>query len=152
MGQPALDGYRVIRYQRSGHGDSTPMDIAPEAFLDRAVTDALALLDHLEVERAHLVGHSSGAVIAMALAMNSPDRVQSLVLLEPPMIMVPAAEELFETIGKATLYHEAGDSAAGFDTFLTRLTGPEWQKLKADQVPGAEDQAIAGAAGGAGHS
>ncbi len=146
MDQPALDGYRVIRYQRSGHAHSASLDILPAEFLDRAVADALALLDHLNAERAHVVGHSSGAVIAMALALNSPDRVHSLVLLEPPMIMVPAAEQLFETIGKATLYHEAGDSAAGVDAFLTRLTGPNWQELMADQVPGAEEQAIADAA------
>jgi len=146
MDQPALDGYRVIRYQRSGHAHSASLDISPADFLDRAVADALALLDHLNVERAHVVGHSSGAVIAMALALNSPDRVHSLVLLEPPMAMVPAAEELFETIGKATSYHQAGDSAAGVDAFLTRLTGPEWQELMASQVPGAKDQAIADAA------
>jgi pimeloyl-ACP methyl ester carboxylesterase len=145
MEAPALERFQLIRYRRSGYADSASLDIPPEAFLDRAVADAVALLDHLEVERAHVVGHSSGAVIAMELALRWPDRVHSLMLLEPPMSMVPAAEELFAIIGKAAAHHGQGDSAAGVDVFLTHLTRPEWQQLMDDRVPGAVDQAVADA-------
>ena len=145
LDQPALEGYRVIQYRRSGYSNSAALDLAPEEFLDRAASDAIALLDHLDIDRAHLVGHSSGAVIAMQVALRAPERVQSLVLLEPPISTGPAAETLFAHIGRAGSYHEAGDSAAAVDAFLTRLTGPEWEELINDRVPGAVDQAIADA-------
>lgn len=141
LDQPALEGYRVIQYRRSGYSNSAALDLAPEEFLDRAASDAIALMDYLGIDRAHLVGHSSGAVIAMKVALREPDRVQSLVLLEPPISTGPAAETLFAHIGRAGSYHEAGDSAAAVDAFLSRLIRPEWQALMGDQVPGAVDQA-----------
>jgi pimeloyl-ACP methyl ester carboxylesterase len=144
MDNPALADYRLIRYQRSGYADSASLDIAPEDFLEHAVNDAVALLDHLEVERAHLVGHSSGAVIAMALALQSSERVRSLVLLEPPMMDVPAAEALLQVIGEAGSHYEAGDSAAAVDAFLSRLAQPDWHGID-EAVPGATEQAIADA-------
>ncbi len=145
MDEPALSDHRLIRYQRSGYADSVPLDIAPEAFLDRTVADAMALLDHLDVERAHLVGHSSGAVIAMELALQAPERVHSLVLLEPPMMAVPAADQLMERIKYAGSHFEAGDAEAAVDAFLSRLARPEWREME-DVVPGSVDQAIGDAA------
>lgn len=144
MNDPTLADYRLIRYRRSGYADSAPLDVAPEAFLERAANDVVALLDHLDVERAHLVGHSSGAVIAMDLALRSPERVHSLVLLEPPMMDVPAAEALREVIGEAGSLFEAGDSAAAVDAFLRRLAQPDWHGIE-EVVPGATEQAIADA-------
>ncbi len=142
LDQPALDGYRMVQYRRSGYSNSAALDPAPERFLDRAVSDAIALLDYLDVDRAHLVGHSSGGIIAMAVALRAPERVQSIVLLEPAVGVGPAAEALFAHIGRAASYHQAGDSAAAVDAFLTRLTRPEWEELINDRVPGAVDQAI----------
>lgn len=145
LDQPALEGYQVIQYRRSGYSNSAAPDLAPEDFLDRAAADAIALLDHLDIDRAHLVGHSSGGIIAMEVALRAPERVQSLVLLEPPTATGPAAEALFAHVGRAGSYHEDGDSAAAVDAFLTRLTGPEWEELINERVPGAVDQAIADA-------
>jgi len=141
MDQPALSDHRLVRYQRSGYADSATLDIAPEAFLERAVADAIGLLDHLDIERAHFVGHSSGAVIAMELALRAPARVHSLVLLEPPMMAVPAADQLMERIDYAGSHFEAGDAEAAVDAFLSRLARPEWREIE-EVVPGGVDQAI----------
>lgn len=55
--QPALTArYTLIRYHRRGHLGSTPPE-GPVSIADQA-GDARALLDHLGVERAHVVGHS----------------------------------------------------------------------------------------------
>ena len=66
--------FTVIRYDARGFGDtrlpSTPF--SPSA-------DAIALLDHLGVERAHLVGVSMGSQTAIETAVAGPDRVSALV-------------------------------------------------------------------------
>ena len=77
--QPAFSGFRRIRHHRRGYGESR----GPAAGFDVHAADIVALLDHLEVDRAHLVGHSEGAMIALVLASSSPERVRSLALLEP---------------------------------------------------------------------
>lgn len=50
--------------------------------LDTHVEDMLAVLDHLELERALLVGHSLGAYIASRFAVRHPDRVRAVVLVD----------------------------------------------------------------------
>ena len=145
MDHSALADYRRIRYQRRGYAESGALDIAPEDFLRHATNDAIALLDHLEVDRAHVVGHSSGGVIAMELARQAPERVRSLVLLEPPMMAVPAAEDLLEVIGQAGAHFEAGEPDRAVDAFLSRLTRPDWQELMANAVPGSVEQALGNA-------
>lgn len=71
--------FRVVRYDARGHGRS-PVPTGPYV-LDDLVDDAVALLDRLEVERAHFVGLSLGAMTAMRLAAREPDRVDRLALL-----------------------------------------------------------------------
>ena len=48
--------------------------------IDQMACDIAALLDHLNLDSAHILGHSMGGRIALALAMNYPSKVKSLVL------------------------------------------------------------------------
>lgn len=73
------DRYRIARYDNRGIGDSSP--IAGETSVEELAADALALLDALGWERAHVVGHSLGGVIAQQLALDAPSRVRTLSLL-----------------------------------------------------------------------
>ena len=57
--------------------------------------DAAALLDHLGV--AHVIGHSSGAAAAAQLAVDEPNRVATLGLLELSIFSVPSGEAFLET-------------------------------------------------------
>ncbi|HEY0932203.1 MAG TPA: alpha/beta fold hydrolase, partial [Trebonia sp.] len=70
--------YRTIRYDLRGFGASGP-PVAGQGHLG----DLLALLDALAVDRAHLVGLSLGANLALAAAALHPDRVRSVVLASP---------------------------------------------------------------------
>ncbi len=73
-------GRPVIAFDNRGHGQSDkPHDPASYA-LPRMAGDALALLDHLGIPRADVMGYSMGARIAAFLALAHPDRVRSVVL------------------------------------------------------------------------
>ena len=77
---PALsERYRVVRYDTRGHGGA-PVPNGPYS-LDDLGGDALALLDRLGVERAHVVGLSLGGMTGMWLAANAPERVDRLVAM-----------------------------------------------------------------------
>ena len=77
---PALNaaGYRTIAPDLRGFGASDkPADL--ESYHPaRHVGDLLALLDHLDVRRAHLVGHDWGSALAQQLTITAPQRVASL--------------------------------------------------------------------------
>lgn len=80
---PALAGagLQAIVPDLRGYGRSDkPADVASYA-MPLLVADVLGVLDHLGVERAHVVGHDWGAGIAWALATLYPDRVDRLVVL-----------------------------------------------------------------------
>lgn len=72
-------GYRTIAIDNRGHGHSSkshdPKDYHPTAMAG----DALALLDHLGLPSAHVMGYSMGARISAFLAIQAPHRVRSLV-------------------------------------------------------------------------
>jgi 3-oxoadipate enol-lactonase len=69
---------RVISYDARGQGRS---DVGDEALeLELHARDLVALLDHLEVSRAHLVGFSHGSRVALAFANHAPERLDRLVL------------------------------------------------------------------------
>lgn len=72
------DRARVVRYDTRGY-DRSPAPQVPFTPLD----DLVAVLDGLEVERAVVVGHSGGGATAVSLAMASPERVASLILVAP---------------------------------------------------------------------
>jgi 3-oxoadipate enol-lactonase len=69
---------RVVSYDHRGHGDS-PVPPGPYELADLGA-DALRLLDHLGVERAHWCGLSLGGMVGMWLAINAPERIDRLVL------------------------------------------------------------------------
>jgi len=72
-------GYRTIAIDNRGHGQSTksyePADYAPA----KMAGDAAALLRHLGIQRAHVMGYSMGARIAAFLALAEPAMVATLV-------------------------------------------------------------------------
>jgi len=72
--------YRCIAYNARGYRPSDiPVD--PEAYsYVHVMRDAVAMLDHLKIDKAHLIGLSMGGYTALQVALNHPQRVRSLVL------------------------------------------------------------------------
>ncbi|MFJ1751708.1 alpha/beta fold hydrolase [Kitasatospora sp. NPDC088134] len=96
-----LDRFRVIRYDVRGYGRS-PRPAGPYAML----ADLRAVLDRLGLRRVHLAGCSMGGGTALGLAVESPERVASLVLLCPgvpgwPWPPDPAGDAEYERLAAA---------------------------------------------------
>jgi pimeloyl-ACP methyl ester carboxylesterase len=71
--------YRVVLYDNRGHGLSGHPHDAAQYGLEM-VADVARLMDHLGIEKAHIIGYSMGAFIAHKFAAAHPKRVKSLVL------------------------------------------------------------------------
>lgn len=73
-------GYRVIAFDNRGHGATSKSYDQDDYTPQKMAGDAAALLHHLGIGRAHVMGYSMGARIAAFLAIAEPDMVSSLVL------------------------------------------------------------------------
>ncbi len=80
----ATAGYRVWAPDQRGYGLSDAPPAISAYTLDRLADDALALLDAAGAERARVVGHDWGAVVAWWLALRDPERVERLGVLNVP--------------------------------------------------------------------
>jgi pimeloyl-ACP methyl ester carboxylesterase len=95
---PALmSGYRMTTYDLRGHGYS---DVPPTGYTtaDHA-TDLRNLLDTLGIPRAHVIGHSFGADIALHFTILFPERVDRLVLVEPALAALRPLRDREDWIG-----------------------------------------------------
>ncbi len=70
------DDFRVIIHDHRGAGQSTHSPIAYS--VDQMAADVLRLMDALDIDRAHFVGHSTGGAIGQTIAQDHPDRLKTL--------------------------------------------------------------------------
>jgi hypothetical protein len=68
--------HKVVTYDVRGHG-SSDKPTREEAYGPELVEDVVRLLDHLQIEKAHIVGYSMGGIVAGAFIAEHPDRVLS---------------------------------------------------------------------------
>ncbi|OUS95638.1 alpha/beta hydrolase [Rhodococcus sp. NCIMB 12038] len=74
------DRYRLILVDLRGHGRSDKPHDEDAYAMDLLSGDVLAVLDHLELPSAHVLGYSLGGRVALALAVGAPDRLESLIV------------------------------------------------------------------------
>jgi pimeloyl-ACP methyl ester carboxylesterase len=89
-------GFQVITYDQRGYGESDkPAEV--EAYsIPFLAMDAVAILDHLGIERAHVVGHDWGAAVAWATATFAPERVDHLVAMSVGHLSSFAQADMFQ--------------------------------------------------------
>ena len=75
--------YRVLSLHRVGYAGSSR--VAGPVSIARQASQVRELMRQLGMTRAHIVGHSSGGNIALQLALDAPQQVHSLALLEPAL-------------------------------------------------------------------
>jgi pimeloyl-ACP methyl ester carboxylesterase len=119
--------YRAVALDVRGFGRSSKFAEASR-FGHAMVDDVIRLMDHLKIARAHVIGHSMGALLAANVAARYPDRVSNTVLVAGPFY----ADE-------ATFTREAApwvadlESGAGLKRFMLWLF-PAWKPQMADMV------------------
>jgi pimeloyl-ACP methyl ester carboxylesterase len=137
LAEPALAGrYCLLRYHRAGYGGSSRLD-APLTFAQEAA-NFRSLMRYLGFERAHVVGHSASGCIALQIALEVSETVQSLALLEPALLAVPSPPE----VPRALELYRAGDKATAVDTFLRGTCGSDYRAVLDQAIPDAVDQAL----------
>jgi len=80
------EAFRVVSYDRRGHGESTGPPA--EGTVHDDVADAAALIEAVHGGPAYVVANSYGAIIALRLAAERPDLVKRMTIHEPPMLLI----------------------------------------------------------------
>jgi pimeloyl-ACP methyl ester carboxylesterase len=144
LSQEALaERYRLIQYHRRGQVGSSKAT-PPVSYAEQAA-DAAGLLSHLGGNRAHVVGHSTGANVALQLALDRPEVVHTLALLEPWLTASPSWATFFEQAGPSMEAHASGEKETAMAGLISLASGLEWETSRAvidDYVPGSVTQAI----------
>ncbi len=138
--------FRVLRYHRPGYGESPALD-GPVSITDHAAHCA-ALLDALELGPAHVVGHSSSAMMALQLALDRPGAVASLTLLDAAR-PAPSSDLqvafVKDVAAPAIERYRGGDRDAAVEFWMQGVCGPEYRAPLERAIPGAARQAVADA-------
>jgi pimeloyl-ACP methyl ester carboxylesterase len=125
----------VIGVEAQGHGRTadTGRPITPAALAQ----DVVGLLDHLGIDRAHVLGHSQGAAVTIELAVNYPQRVRSVVPISASVRPEGMHEDLTDPAKQATstrmptqqdfadfseAYRRLSPHPEHFDEFLAKLS------------------------------
>jgi soluble epoxide hydrolase/lipid-phosphate phosphatase len=124
---PALAeaGLRAIAPDLRGYGETEKPEPVEEYTIQKLVGDVIGLLDALDIEKAVLVGHDWGSIIAWSAAIMHPERIERLVSLNVPYrgrsVMFPPLEVL-EKAGNRVRYvvffQEPGRPEAHFEADL----------------------------------
>jgi pimeloyl-ACP methyl ester carboxylesterase len=118
----ALDGmlvvlatrWRVVALDARGHGRSDKPH-EPAAYGREMTEDVVRLLDHLGVQRAHVLGYSMGGMLALDLLTRHPERVLSAVVGGCGLPEPAVHGALMESVARAL------DAGAGFQPLVARL-------------------------------
>jgi pimeloyl-ACP methyl ester carboxylesterase len=142
--EPLLaDRYQLIRYHKRGWVGST--HTPPPVSIGDHAADAAALLDQLGIRRAHIVGHSTGASIGAQLALDHPDKVHTLTLLEPTLVSLPLGQAFLESAGPVFDAYRSGDHSGAFAMFVATASGLDWDACRAlleERIPGVVTRSI----------
>jgi len=99
--------FQVVVHDHRGTGQSTRSRIRYS--VDQMTNDLVAVMDHMGIEKAHLVGHSTGGAIGQTMAVLHPDRLLSLVIYASWTKADPFFRRVFEA--RRALLTEVGVSA-----------------------------------------
>jgi 3-oxoadipate enol-lactonase len=128
----AAQGYRAVVVDNRDCGRSSPCEGIDYDIVDMA-EDAIAVLDHLEITSAHVVGISMGGMIAQELVVNHPERVDKLVLMAT-MPGRPAAVSANAEVLGSLFSRQTGDQVTDLAFTLGRLMGPGFAERNQELV------------------
>jgi pimeloyl-ACP methyl ester carboxylesterase len=119
----AAAGFRVIVYDRWGYGKSEPRPALSIPCFEADQNDLLALLDHMDIKRAALIGHSDGGTIALYFAAAHPERVACLATIAAHIYVEAKMETGILGV------RQAFEKDADFRRRLQRAHGDQYQQV-----------------------
>ncbi len=153
FGKPRLapvPGFRMIALDCRGHGESGKLH-DPAGYGVEMAMDVVRLMDHLKIEKAHLVGYSMGAFIAGKVAAERPNRVLGIVFGGQAPLLVgrpPSTSDEVEVFAKAV---EAGNGLGAYLLYVWPPSRPKPTPEAAEAIAkiqyGGKDVAAWAAAG-----
>lgn len=115
----SAEGFQAIALDCRGHGKSDkPHD--PEKYGPELAADVVRLLDHLEIERAHLIGYSSGAFIAGKVAATHPERVLSVIYGGQAPVITGAVKPT--DFSECEIFAKAVDEGGDLGSYVIAIT------------------------------
>jgi pimeloyl-ACP methyl ester carboxylesterase len=141
-----LESYQLIEFTRRGFGEDGPAEHCVSVSVHAA--DVLDFLRSHRIRQTRLVGHSFGGVIAVAAAIQQPQMVHSLVLMEPAVRgqLDGEATAFKEALRPMQALYEAGRAREAVESHLRSIAGPEYRAILERSAPGSMERAIANAA------
>jgi pimeloyl-ACP methyl ester carboxylesterase len=135
-----LQGFSTLTYRRDlrrpDTGGYRPLTVAEDAVI------CARLMEHVGWPTAHIVGHSYGGLVALQLAMDAPDRVASVAVLEPAARGIPSADKVVAALQPVFGAYRSGDTAGAVDAFLRHVCGDDYRMILERVVPGAFEEAL----------
>jgi pimeloyl-ACP methyl ester carboxylesterase len=132
--------FRVVSYDLRGHGQSR-IEQPDAGTVHDDIADLVALIDHLELGAVNIAGISSGACIALRLAIEHPALVRRVLPHEPPIAQLlvddpenkPMLDQVGELVGATASTIEAGEHRAAAQLFFDNLVQLSWADLSRDE-------------------
>lgn len=110
----------VVTYDQRGHGRSTNTGDLKTYTFDQLVDDFVDLVDGIDLDPFHLLGHSMGGIVAMRYALEHQAQIRSLVLMDTGAGAAPGAADVMQPLidivrvgGTSAYYEAARDYVAG---------------------------------------
>jgi pimeloyl-ACP methyl ester carboxylesterase len=126
------------RHLRRSDGERfRPLTVAEDAAI------CARLMEHVGWSRAHIVGHSYGALVALQLAMDRPEHVETVALLEPAARGISSSAAVAAALQPVIAAYQSGDAAGAIDGFLRHVCGDGYRSTLENVIPAAFDEALA---------
>jgi pimeloyl-ACP methyl ester carboxylesterase len=127
--------YQMIHYHRRGYAGSSNNN--SHVGISEQANDCLKLMQYLGIDRGHIVGHSIGGTIALQLAIDYPNYVQSLSLLEPSLTGYnPQGDyQVIQEFMPLIQIYDKGQRSEAIDNFLKMTIGIDYRNLIDKMLP-----------------
>ena len=128
--------YNILHYYRRGYSKSINKKNDHKGILQH-VEDCRRIMDYLNINRAHIVGHSIGGTIVLQLASTYPDYIKSLILLEPTITGCNefTNKQVIQEFQPIIQKYDREQKNEAIDIFMKTAIGTNYKEIIANVLP-----------------
>jgi pimeloyl-ACP methyl ester carboxylesterase len=128
--------YNIIHYRRRGYGKSINKRNEPTSIFQH-VEDCKKIMDFFDIDKAHILGHSIGGAIALQLASNYSDRIESLILLEPAITGYNrnTGQQVIQEFEPLIHMYSKWQKNEAIDIFMKKAIGSNYKEIISNLLP-----------------